>query len=121
MSTPAKRQLWSAASAVILAFAVACSPSTPTAEAPAAPAVADPSVSSIAMAPEPASLGFQPGPFEKAKAELEADVQAGVIPGAVLLVAKGGQVVNLTTVGTEGPGDADPMSAETVFRIYSMT
>jgi CubicO group peptidase (beta-lactamase class C family) len=124
MRISAKRRLWGAASAVVLALAVACSPGTPTAEAPAAPAapaIADPAVPSIAVAPEPATLGFQTAAFDKARADLEADVKAGIIPGAVLLVARGGQVVNLTTVGTEGPGDADPMSAETIFRIYSMT
>ena len=120
-----KKQLWSAASAAILALAVACSPNAePVAEAPAAPAaplVADPAVTSISMAADPAALGFDPAIFTKATADLEADVKSGLIPGAVLLVAKGGQVVNVTTVGTEGPGDADPMSAETIFRIYSMT
>ncbi len=120
-----KRQLWSTASAIILAVAVACSPSSePVAEAPATPAaptVADPAVLSITMAPDPATLGFDAAIFEKAKADLEADVKSGLIPGAVLLVAKGGQVVNVTTVGQEGPTDADPMSPETIFRIYSMT
>jgi CubicO group peptidase (beta-lactamase class C family) len=123
--TIAKKQLWSAASAVILAFAVACSPKAePVADAPAAPAappVADPAVSSITMAADPAALGFDPAIFAKAKTDLEADVKSGLVPGAVLLVAKGGQVVNVTTVGTEGPGDADPMSTETIFRVYSMT
>lgn len=122
--TIAKKQLWSAASAVILAFAVACSPKAePVAETPAtaAPPVADPAVSSITMAADPAALGFDPAIFAKAKADLEADIKSGLIPGAVLLVAKGGQVVNVTTVGTEGPADADPMSPETVFRVYSMT
>jgi CubicO group peptidase (beta-lactamase class C family) len=123
--TIAKKQLWSAASAVILAFAVACSPKAePVAEAPAAPAappVADPAVTSITMAADPAALGFDPAIFATAKTDLEANVKSGLIPGAVLLVAKAGQVVNVTTVGTEGPGDADPMSAETIFRIYSMS
>jgi CubicO group peptidase (beta-lactamase class C family) len=123
--TIAKKQLWSAASAVILALAVACSPKAePVAEAPAAPAappVADPAVTSINMAADPAALGFDPAAFAKARTDLEANVKAGLIPGAVLLVAKGGQVVNVTTVGTEGPGDPDPMSAETIFRVYSMS
>jgi CubicO group peptidase (beta-lactamase class C family) len=121
----AKKQLWSAGSAVILALAVACSPKAePVAEAPAAPApppVADPAVTSINMAADPAALGFDPAVFARAKTDLEANVTSGLIPGAVLLVAKGGQVVNVTTVGTEGPGDADPMSTETIFRVYSMT
>jgi CubicO group peptidase (beta-lactamase class C family) len=123
--TIAKKQLWSAASAVILALAVACSPKAePVAEAPAAPAAppaADPAVTSINMAGDPAALGFDPAAFAKARTDLEANVKAGLIPGAVLLVAKGGQVVNVTTVGTEGPGDPDPMSAETIFRVYSMS
>ena len=120
-----KRQLWGAASAIVLALVVACSPKTePVAAAPAAPApppVADPNVSSIAMAADPATLGFQQAVFDKAKAELEADVKAGVIPGAVLLIAKGGEVVDLTAVGQQGPADATPMSPETIFRIYSMS
>ncbi len=124
MRSTMKRQLWGAASAVILAFAVACSPKAePVAEAPApaAPAVADPAVSSIAPVPEPATLGFDKAVFDKARAELETDVKAGLIPGAVLLVAKAGQVVNVTTVGQQGPSDATPMSPETIFRIYSMS
>jgi CubicO group peptidase (beta-lactamase class C family) len=123
--TVVKKQLWSAASAVILAFAVACSPKAaePVAEAPApaAPPVVDPAASSITMASDPAALGFDPGVFAKAKTDLEAGVKAGKIPGALFLVAKGGQVVNITTVGTEGPGDQDPVTPETIFRIYSMT
>lgn len=120
-----KRHLFVAASAAIIALAVACSPEAPkpAAEAtpPPAPAVADPAVSSIAMAADPAKLGFDPAIFAKAQADLEADVKSGKIPGAVLLIAKGGEVVNVTTVGTEGPGDADPMTPETIFRVYSMS
>ncbi|HEV7691959.1 MAG TPA: serine hydrolase domain-containing protein [Hyphomonadaceae bacterium] len=123
--TNKKRQLWGAASAVVLALMVACSPKAePVAEAPAAPPpppVADPSVSSIAMAADPATLGFQQAVFDKAKAELEADVKAGIIPGAVLLIAKGGQVVDLAAVGQQGPADPTPMSPETIFRVYSMS
>jgi CubicO group peptidase (beta-lactamase class C family) len=121
---PIKRQLWGAASAVVLALVVACSPKAPepVAEAPPpAPTVADPAVSSIAMAAEPATLGFDKAVFDKAKADLEADVKAGLIPGAVLLIAKGGQVVDLATVGQQGPADPTPMSAETIFRVYSMS
>ena len=73
------------------------------------------------MAAEPATLGFNPAAFEKAKADLEAGVAAGKIPGGLFLVARGGQVVNITTVGAEGPGDADPVTPESIFRVYSMT
>lgn len=124
--TGRKFHLLAATSVAILALAAACSPEAPkteTAAAPAAaaPASADPALSSITLAADPAALGFDPAAFDQAKADLEAEVKAGRIPGAVFLVAKGGQVVNITAVGTEGPGDADPMTAETIFRIYSMT
>ncbi len=114
-----KRLLLVAASAAVLGLA-ACSPeaAAPVAEAPA---VADPAVSSIEMAADPATLGFQPAIFEKAKADIEAGVAAGKIPGGLFLVAKGGKVVNITAVGTEGPNDTDPVTPETVFRIYSMS
>jgi CubicO group peptidase (beta-lactamase class C family) len=119
-----KRHLVTAASAAILALAAACAPAAPTAEVagtPPPPVVADPDETSLTMAAEPATLGFNPAAFEKARADLEAGVAAGKIPGGLFLVAKGGQVVNITTVGTEGPGDADPVTPETIFRVYSMT
>ena len=112
-----KRLLLAAASSVILSLA-AC---TPEAGAPAAPAAADPKQSSIEMAADPATLGFNPAAFEKARADIEAGVAAGKIPGALFLVARGGKVVNITAVGAEGPNDTDPVTPETVFRIYSMS
>ena len=117
-----KRLLLVAASAAVLGLA-ACGPEAakPVAEAPAAPAVADPNVSSIEMAADPATLGFQPAIFEKARADIEAGIKAGKIPGGLFLVAKGGKVVNITAVGTEGPNDTDPVTPETIFRIYSMS
>jgi CubicO group peptidase (beta-lactamase class C family) len=119
-----KRHLMLAASAAALVL-TACAPEAPKPEAvvtpPPAPTIADPAQTSLTMATDPAALGFDKAVFDKAKADLEADVKSGKIPGAVLLVAKGGQVVDLTTVGTEGPGDADLTSAETIFRVYSMS
>ncbi|OYW25300.1 MAG: hypothetical protein B7Z44_19255, partial [Caulobacter sp. 12-67-6] len=120
-----KRPYLAAASAIALALsAAACAPEAakPEAPAPAAAATAaDPAVSSLEMAADPAALGFDSAIFAKAKADIEAGVAAGKIPGGLFLVAKGGKVVNITAVGTEGPGDADPVTPETIFRIYSMS
>jgi len=119
-----KRHLFTEASAAILVLAAACAPAAPTAEVadtPPPPVVADPNETSLTMAAEPATLGFNPASFEKARADLEAGVAAGKIPGGLFLVARGGQVVNITAVGTEGPGDTDPVTPETIFRVYSMT
>ena len=119
-----KRQLLLAASAAAL-FLSACAPEAPKPVAevtpPPAPTAADPAQTSLTMAADPAALGFEATGFDKAKADLEAAVKAGTIPGGLLLVAKGGEVVNITAVGTEGPGDTDPVSPETIFRVYSMS
>jgi CubicO group peptidase (beta-lactamase class C family) len=114
-----KYRIAAASSALVLGLA-ACAPEAakPVAEAPT---VADPNVSSIEMAADPATLGFQPAIFEQAKADIEAGIKAGKIPGGLFLVAKGGKVVNITAVGTEGPNDTDPVTPETIFRVYSMS
>ncbi len=124
MKPSIKRHLLLAASAAAL-FLAACAPEAakPAAEAtpPPAPTAADPAQTSLTMAADPAALGFDATGFDKAKADLEAAVKAGTVPGGLLLVAKGGEVVNITAVGVEGPGDADPISPETIFRVYSMS
>ncbi len=109
-----------ALSAALLGLA-ACAPAEE--EASAATAIIGPAISdsSIVMAANPAALGFDTAAFEQARAEIQAGVDDGAIPGGVLLVARSGEVVALETVGQQGPDDATPMSADTIFRIYSMT
>lgn len=94
------------------------SQSEATSVQPAGPAISE---TSIVMAKDPGALGFSSEGFEKARADLQAGINDGVIPGGVLLVARGGEVVALETVGQQGPEDSTPMSEETIFRVYSMT
>jgi CubicO group peptidase (beta-lactamase class C family) len=74
----------------------------------------------IALA-DPAARGFDPAKLAAIRPTMEADVAAGVTSGEVLLVAKGGDVVLLESVGVQAPGSDTPMSAETIFPICSMT
>ena len=43
------------------------------------------------------------------------------IPGATVMVVRGGKVVYSETVGQRGPDNAAPMKSDDIFRIYSMT
>jgi CubicO group peptidase (beta-lactamase class C family) len=52
---------------------------------------------------------------------LKADVAAGKIPGAVLLVARQGKVAWFEPVGKLDPGTGAPMQRDGIFRIYSMS
>jgi len=52
---------------------------------------------------------------------LRAEVAQKKIPGAVIMVARGGKVAYLDVVGQRGPDSPAPMKADDIFRIYSMT
>ena len=54
-------------------------------------------------------------------ATVRADVDAGRIPGVVMLVAQNGKVVLQTAYGKKDAAAGTPMTADSIFRIYSMT
>lgn len=48
-------------------------------------------------------------------------VEEGLLPGAVVLVARGGEVVFQGVYGYLDPGRGLPMREDALFRLYSMT
>jgi CubicO group peptidase (beta-lactamase class C family) len=52
---------------------------------------------------------------------IQADIDAGRIPGAAMLIARNGQIAYQCALGAQNPGSATPMSVDSIFRIYSMT
>jgi CubicO group peptidase (beta-lactamase class C family) len=58
--------------------------------------------------------------LERVREGLERGVAAGIVPGAVGLVARGDEVVTFTAGTTEVGGD-QPVRRDTIFRIASMT
>jgi CubicO group peptidase (beta-lactamase class C family) len=92
----------------------------PVGPATAAPKGVDPKVSSIVRA-DPAALGFDPAKLEAARAGLKADVAAGKIAGAYLMIGRHGKVAFQEGFGVQGPGQTAPMTEETIFRVFSMT
>lgn len=52
---------------------------------------------------------------------VDADIRAGRIPGAVMLIAHRGEVVYETALGVRDPAAGDPLDIDTIFRIYSMS
>ena len=49
------------------------------------------------------------------------EVEDKKLPGAVMMVARKGKVVYVNALGARDPKTGDPMRADTIFRIYSMT
>jgi CubicO group peptidase (beta-lactamase class C family) len=70
---------------------------------------------------EPQSVGFDPARLARIREALERDVRAGMIPGAVVGIARHGRLAYLEAVGMRDVARAQPMWADAVFSIASMT
>ena len=69
----------------------------------------------------PEAVGMSSERLAQITATLKADVDAKKIPGAVLLVARHGKVVQYEAFGKIDPGADVPMTRDGIFRIYSMS
>jgi CubicO group peptidase (beta-lactamase class C family) len=65
--------------------------------------------------------GFDPARLARIDAAMQRYIDAKDIPGAVTLVARRGQIAHVTVQGTKAFDSADPMTRDTIFRIYSMS
>ncbi len=65
--------------------------------------------------------GFDPAALAKIDAHYQAQVEAGAIPGAVVLVARDGEIVYETAVGYADVEKTRPLTTDSLFRIFSMT
>jgi len=48
-------------------------------------------------------------------------IAAGELPGAVILVARGGKVIHRAALGLKDLASGEPVLHDTIFRIFSMT
>jgi CubicO group peptidase (beta-lactamase class C family) len=69
----------------------------------------------------PGSGGLSAERLQQFDAAVRADVDKGLIPGAVMLVARDGKVVHSLAYGKQDPGAGSAMAPDSIFRIYSMT
>ncbi|KIN61518.1 putative penicillin binding protein [Sulfitobacter noctilucae] len=65
-------------------------------------------------------LGFDPERLARMDATFGALVDKGMTPGAVIMLIRDGKIAHLSTMGKRTP-DGEPMTEDTIFRIYSMT
>jgi CubicO group peptidase (beta-lactamase class C family) len=69
----------------------------------------------------PAELGFDPGRLGRIREAIDREVAAGLIPGAVVGVARHGKLAMLEGYGFRDKTAGTPMWADAVFSIASMT
>jgi CubicO group peptidase (beta-lactamase class C family) len=69
----------------------------------------------------PEQVGLSSERLARLTGTLKADTDKGVIPGAVLLVARHGKVALFEAMGVRDPERKTPMTRDAIFRIYSMS
>lgn len=70
---------------------------------------------------QPEQLGFSRDRLEAITDFFKAEVAAGKVPGAIVLVQRRGQPAYFETFGVRDVATKAPMTPDTLFRIYSMT
>src|SRR5262245_32072060 len=70
---------------------------------------------------KPEQVGLSSERLGRLTATLKTDVEKGVIPGAVVLVARHGKIALFDAVGVINPETKAPMTKDAIFRIYSMS
>jgi CubicO group peptidase (beta-lactamase class C family) len=83
-------------------------------------------ISSLAIAQniptaKPEDVGMSSVRLKNVKASLQAEVDKGNIPGAVVMINRKGKLVYSEVVGYQDKSINKPMSKDSIFRIYSMT
>jgi CubicO group peptidase (beta-lactamase class C family) len=75
----------------------------------------------LPMAASPEEVGLSSAQLKKLEAVTKAHIDEGLLPGAVMLVARRGKVAWVSVQGKRDPAAADAMKQDSIFRIYSMT
>ena len=76
---------------------------------------------SLPMAAKPEEVGLSSTQLKRLEAATKQNIDDGLMPGAVMLVARRGKVAWLPVQGKRAPDSDDPMKFDSIFRIYSMT
>ena len=69
----------------------------------------------------PEKLGFSSERLARIGPAIKGEIEKGQYPGAVILVARKGQIVYFESVGKLDPVSGKPMPKDAIFRLYSMT
>lgn len=70
---------------------------------------------------KPEAVGLSSAKLKNIKTLLQAEVDKGNIPGAVVMIERKGKLVYAEAVGYQDKAANVPMHQDTIFRIYSMT
>ncbi len=75
----------------------------------------------VPMAGSPEEVGLSSVQLKRIEEVTKKQIDDGLVPGAVMLVARRGKVAWVSVQGKRDPAQPDPMKLDSIFRIYSMT
>ena len=70
---------------------------------------------------DPESVGMSSDRLHRIGATFQAEIDAGELPGVVVMVARNGKLVYSAALGDLDPAQGSEMTEDAIFRIYSMT
>src|ERR1700678_1805057 len=70
---------------------------------------------------KPESLGLSPARLQRMSNVFQREIDKGTMPGATVMVARGGQIGWFDALGKQDPTASAPMTRDAIFRIFSMT
>ena len=70
---------------------------------------------------KPEAVGMSSNKLQALKAALQAEVDQGKFPGAIVMIARNGKLVFSEAVGQLDKTAGKPLTRDAIFRIYSMT
>src|SRR4029078_12105757 len=71
--------------------------------------------------PSPVPASFSQGGLQRVGDHIRNEIAAGKIPGAIMLIQQHGKPVYFENFGVRDVATQLPMTAETIFRLYSMS
>ena len=75
----------------------------------------------LSVAAKPEDVGLSSSQLARIEAATQKHIETGLVPGAVMLVARRGKIAWHKTMGFRDRAARDPMQPDSIFRIYSMT
>ena len=69
----------------------------------------------------PESVGMSSQRLARIRPAIQARIDAGILPGAVVAIARQGRLIHHEAIGSLGPDTSEPMPKDALFAIASMT
>src|SRR6202171_6060255 len=73
------------------------------------------------IAVKPEEVGFTGPGLARIDAYIKNEIAGNKIPGAIMMIQRNGKTAYFSSFGVRDPGTKEPMTPDSLFRIYSMS